>query len=1245
MKLIRFLLLGFLFVPVMAGAMSGGFTMAAQLLAAAKNADIQQVQALVNNGADINYVDSTGLSIVCTALMNNDIRAAQILQMYGADASKCDMQIKRYNNRNKPDDTGGLFSGLSSPQSLSLAAAGAAVVAGGVVLLTDVFEPGNKNATSGGISGDRPNQGGSGSGGGGISGANVLLTVPYGPAFLESDGKINPNSTVFTENLTLWNPSAGGVRELDFNYLRPGIETENVNQNNYIQDGIMLPVQNYLLMMHGYSAFANEYLGQKIFRVDATKNPIKMQNDAGGGRPVSVKIITDNGLNPTGSAARGDGISYALSAAADADTITVDKYLNYAKPVNGVMGAENVVFDLSGAGTAMNPYAGVYDSALGKIVAGWAVNERSYGDFFGFVPYGRLGVYRTGGGKEWITINNPYEGDVVGALVDGDAGEDNIIDAGDKIVVDGITYNVLSALDGTEITRPTITVNGNVFQVAENSNLLKGVCDTDANPDCSGNSDIAIYFDADGNYYLNKSGGSNADSVFVVKNGDLYASKDLVDSDYKNFQALSMARSASEDNFGVIANVSVLEQARNLNYKTVADMSALIALGDGSPTDVFSQQIDLVYDKNNNDSITQGGYANTLFAGYNSLSPMLVMPAGEFDFSSAISVKDATFENYAPLLYESNLKNNFMTVVAVGHVNGTEAANSIENYADGTGSAYGKLYLSMYRDTNGTADTTDDVLYSSRQCGITGVGQKGVNPWCFSAAGSTAEMATASAAGAVASVKSAFDYMTNKDVFYLLALTADGYLLGTDSAGTEFTQDSLAAYLRNMYSLPPEYYEDNLNAQEYLNVFAKVYGYGLINLNRAMKPNHKIYYYDGNSIVSASGNAYWRNASATVFRPSSVLNLRGATIRAPFYDIVQGLDDKMSMPRIWKNEFTLGLDDRRGLYMGDVLGDLKTRETKKDVVSFGDFDLSMSFSERPYFDYLNGLDNLTLSYTKDDFQFKASYQHNLTDGLSKFDAMNNPILALTTNAITTDFVYEIEKLKFGGRFFSGAVTDEGLLENDPTISSQVLPAKLGLAQGGQVDISWDNKGFYLKASVGIMNETNTLLGAYTDGLLSLGNGKTTFFDFVTSYNFTKDAKLSARATFANTFMDVAGDFILGMSSLKSNSFAIAASIGNFDFSVSQPLAISDGDMSYAYADYSVVENDDKYSLNINDMRVENLPLKPEKRELRFSGSYRHNFDEFTDGAVGFIYRVNPEHTDDFGNESIFMLKLTHKLGI
>ena len=93
-------------------------------------------------------------------------------------------------------------------------------------------------------------------------------------------------------------------------------------------------------------------------------------------------------------------------------------------------------------------------------------------------------------------------------------------------------------------------------------------------------------------------------------------------------------------------------------------------------------------------------------------------------------------------------------------------------------------------------------------------------------------------------------------------------------------------------------------------------------------------------------------------------------------------------------------------------------------------------------------------------------------------------------------------------------------------------------------------------------------------------------------------------------------------------------------------AITDGVLQYAYAEYDVVSGaDNKYELKVVDTHVENLSLRPEKRETRLMGTYRHKFGEFTDGAFGVIYRINPNHTDDFGNESIFMLKMSHRLGV
>ncbi len=1244
MKYIRILLVSLLFVPFAARAATNDFMVAAQLLAAAKNADIQQVQLLVNNGANVNYTDSTGLSIVCTALMNNDIRAAQILQMYGADASKCDQQIKQYNSRNKPKGSGGLFGGLSSAQSITLTAAGAAVVVGGLFLLTDVFDPDDGNDSGSGSGGNRPG----GDGGGGDGGLTPSFTMPYGPAYLTPDGKISYSTAAYRDNLKAWDPDAGGVRQRDFNFLRPTVQTDD----NFITAGITVPLQNYLLMMHGYSSFANGYMGQYIFR-DAARNPVVVSNNAGGGKPVGVALITENGINPAGSAGRAGGIRYSDSASADSNTFTVDKYFNYAGPcVNGSCGAEYAGFDLSGSGTAMNPFATPNQNALAKIVAGWEAGGRAYGDLYGFVPNGRLAIYRTGGGKIWKNVDNPTGGAVVGTLTDAaSGGTAGVIEAGDTLTLNGVEYKISDAFSDGPVSNPTITVGGKTYQVAEGSKLLKGTCTNADESQCENVSDIAIYMGTDGFYYVNSTGGASAGAVYVVDNNNLYVQKELVDGDIRTFEAMYNARLSG---VSVIANTTLNPESRAADYLTQSGLEVLFSLAPGTDKKtIFQGQINNYYDKDSTDtSNTQGGYANSMFNSYNSGSPIIVMPAGEFEFGTGAgqspTVLDATFENYAPALYDSNLAYQFMTVVAVRHTTGTSSADSIAGYGDGTGSAYGPLYLSSWTDNKGTSDESDDIVYMSRKCGIAGLGINGMDPWCFSAAGPTAEMAAAAAAGAVGAVKGAFDYMSNKQLFSLLALTADGPYLGTDNAGSAFTKEGLVAYLRAMFSLPPEYHDQDhgLSTDEYLKKFAEVYGYGLINLERAMTPKKSVYYYNGDKIVSANGNAYWRSAARTKFRPSAAFNPRASTISAPFYDLLESVDGEMSMPRVWKNEFALGTRDSRGLYMGDTLGDLQTRRTTPNRAKIGRFGFSMAMSARPYNDSFGGLDSMSLDYSTGDWNFRGGYQRYFTDGISRFTGLSNPVLGLASNAVVSDAVYNSGRWSFGGRAYSGAITDESLLENDPTISAQYVPGRLGLMQGAQSHVAWAGDKLSVMTAFGAAHETNTILGAQTDGLLNLGRGDTTYVDAQMQYTPVENLTFTARATFARTTSDGRGEFILGMSDVYSDAYAFGMDAGNFSLSVSRPLAVRRGAMKYAHADYEIIETEDgRFDLDVSNAYIAELGLSSRHREMRFVGTYRQNLGEFTDGAVGFIYRVNPNNTNQFGNESIFMMKLTHRMGI
>ncbi len=1129
-------------VPFASFGAQSDFMVAAQLLAAAKNADIQQVQILINNGADVNYIDSTGLSIVCTALMNNDLRAAQILQMYGADASKCDRQIKQYNNRNKPRSSGGLFGGLSSAQSIVLAAAGAAVIVGGLFLLTDWLDPGNgnKSSTSGGSHG--------GGGGGSSSGATAAFTTPYGPAMTDAAAE----TANYVTNLDFYSPS----------------DTTSSYYKNYNLMNNSTMTQNYLLMMHGYSPMARGYNGLRTLRyADSGHTPVPksvLNNYAvttgytvEGGRPVNVALVTANGVNmhakPAGEyTAAVDSLDDRLVAWTELNGASViePEYTNLASKYynnNIVFGATEDtkvsdsstvedttrvnVFDLSGNGTAVqNADATDYDNLLAKVVGG-ANSGFSNPDYMGFMPYGQMTIFRTGGGVDSTDSQTDY-------------------------------YN---------------------YRALKNATALYSVGDIT---------------------------GTNG----VRSRPDIFANIDVIDPLHAtNAPTVTTLLSTSSD----ITNKTVYQTA-------------------------FSAYVNSTY--GDDDTTYQPASDSTYF--FNGLgstwSPLVLFSTGAIETNSSYAgpAADATFENAAPLVYD-NLEHLFASVVAVGQTPVTHYSGNISAYTPS-----GKYLLMQWPDANNTDGGSNNKYYRARMCGIAGTGANGIDPWCFASVGATDELAVASAAGAFGALKSAFSYMTNQQIFALAALTADGAYLGTID-GTTTTQDSLTSYLQGLYILPNEYQAYiNAGTMTYLDAFKQVFGYGVINLERATTPAKSVYYYNGTNIVSAAGNAYWRAASNTAFRASSAFGARSATLKTAAFDVLTSVDGELSLPRVWTSEFAIGNNSRRGLYMGDVLGELRTRVTDENRVQLGSMGFSLTRSARAYNDNMDGLDSMKLDWQSGNWNFAGGYQRHFTDGASRFAGMNNPILGLASNTVVSDAKYDFGKWSFGARAFSGAITNESLLEYDPVVASNYEPARLGFIHGAGANVAWHGKYFGFNTTFGNATETNTVLGAYTDGLLNMGAGQTMYVDNELTFRPTDKLKLTARATFARTTTDGAGDFILGVSKLESNAFAIGADWGNWRFSLAQPLAVRRGALQYAYADYDVVDTDDgNFAINVADAHVAEIDLSAEKRELRFSGEYRHNFGEFTDGAIGFIYRVNPNNTDEFGNESILMMKMTHRVGI
>lgn len=1123
-----------LFVPgALFAAPGADFNMAAQLLSAARNGNTRLVQNLINSGADVNYIDSTGVSVVCTAIMNNDIRAVQVLQMYGADASQCDRQIKNYRARNNPTADTGLFSGLSSSHKLLLSVAGTGAVIAGLLWATDAFEDDNGNSSSSSNSGGHTS-GGSGSGGSG-SGLNAALTVPYGPAMVTTTGAVSDLYN-YDESLDLY--SSDGFADA-FNFM-------NVNGN-------------YLLMMHGYSPFARGYMGQTTLRYANNNNlPVPssvygaMQlSDAevSGGIPINVALITSNGINAADNTSLADRFFLwskvnGTSVLNASNTMISSKYFNNSVTLgSGESGdtkvaddtvTEIISFDLSGNNTAIhNTSATDDDNLLAKIVGGYTsgnfdgdADSENPGDFVGFLPNGQMTIYRTGG------ASMPYY------------------------------YNY----------------------TALNDAATKSV--------------------------INSS--TDLQNVFA---------------DYGRAKV------------SVIANLDVIEPLYNVGSKTVAD---IVSLSSADYENNFYNWVAGAYGNGDTTTVTQNSLKQSVQSFFTGLGtnyfPITVFSVSGVETDSEYSgqSKYATVENAAPLIFAGANK-LFMSVVAVNLP--STSASSISGFTPNT-----TYRLSQWQ--SGTVANPE--YYKSRICGIAGAGTSTVDPWCFAAAGKNDEQATAAAAGAAGSVKAAFSYMDNKTVFTLLALTADGAYLGTNPSdgkawGTtvETATAALGAYLSSMYSLPTDYqtYVDN-GTMSYLDAFKQVFGYGLINLERATTPGKSIYYYTDGKIVSSAGNAYWRAAANSKARMSNVFGARAATVPVSFYDVVTAADNSISVPRVWNMELSLGTDVSHGLYLGDTLAELKTHDVD-NTVAVGNFKFGLARSEKYYDDNMGGIDDLSVEYNNDRFGFVSNYQHYLTDGMGRFSGNANPVLSLVSNAVSTGAEFKSGRFAIMGRGFVGEITNDDLLENDPGVSNNFAAAKLGDVMGAESGLRFNGEKLALATNVGNMRESGTVLGGQFVGLL--GGADTNYVDATLKYNIAPDVDFALRGTFAWTDTDLVSNGVInGISELKSNAYAANVRFKNFDLTVSAPLALVDGRLNYSHADFIV---DDNNNLQIKNAGEYAIDLTPEKREYRFNASYRHKFGDWTDGALGFIYRVHPNNTDAFGNESIFMMKLSHRLGI
>jgi hypothetical protein len=747
--------------------------------------------------------------------------------------------------------------------------------------------------------------------------------------------------------------------------------------------------------------------------------------------------------------------------------------------------------------------------------------------------------------------------------------------------------------------------------------------------------------------------------------------------DYNNFQALRNAQIGAglQISASILANAASTPFSVNGTTATADSISALVnptsTISIGGVNMNFGNMIDRYYQRTDDDFADAGltmtandyrtsvaGYAapsnwaNQLFTnGSNNSNQMIIFGAGDYNVSdSPFTPLTATFENLAPKLYPG-LEHLFMTAVAVGAQNGTGTYNNVTTYNPATSHASNKITLSSY--TNNATNES----FASRACGVVaGRGTGSIDPWCFAAPGLTSDQAVAALAGSVGTLQSAFGFsqgtsvgMTMRQLFTLLAVTSDRLSLSADE-------------LKNKYLLPADYQTRVNNGDDYKTVFAEVFGYGLPNLQRATLPGSKVYVFQISGaidkLISSNGNACWSESGAvcapraavpvnsamiarTAILPSSAFGAKLNGITMPMFDMVQSLDGELSMPRI----FTQSLEFQNIRGSLDLLENFRSFGNDELITALDSGGVRLAF--RNGYDEIENQNNMrevALMLDGDKSFASIGYKANAR-GLSNDTAFNSKD-AIGVMGLASDNVHSTAGLKYGkfkiglGGFMGNVKVSDNLAHDMDAISPN-----LGKIYGYNMVAGMDMDKVSFGVAAGQAVETDTILGAYGAGLMEMGGSTTQFIRANSAWNIMDDIRLSMSAEIARTNPMQATNFMMSeVSSFTSTAAAAQLDLGKLSVGASLPLAVIDGHVKYLDVRMENVEASHGYDLLVNSSD-RTINMANTEREVRLNMAYRMDLGQFTNANVGAIYRINPDNSSQFGNESILMFKLRHKLGI
>ena len=573
---------------------------------------------------------------------------------------------------------------------------------------------------------------------------------------------------------------------------------------------------------------------------------------------------------------------------------------------------------------------------------------------------------------------------------------------------------------------------------------------------------------------------------------------------------------------------------------------------------------------------------------------------GVVTIGTEIQQKDATLSAGVPLTHISDtntgspdIANYFLSATAVQADSNAINGYVLTSYAQPCGST-ARYCLSAPGGTGVMGDKGDKGnLYSTVTTNQDEIDYNYAEDFGTSAA-------AAVVAGAAAVLKGAYPHLSSREIVTLLEKTATPLGACSVSGATEGTTlGSDVCHAAN---------DGITDGNQY---YSKLYGWGLVNLEKATKPVGTLWVHDGDSVSTESYNTYTVSNSKLMSAPMISKNFLNAlpssftafdSYNRPFAVNTKSLLSVHTARKEFDDDFKAFMHGRDVMRLEPndqfTMSYAPRTSNRSSQMKTGLMEVAMDF----------GKTNLGFYYTEDTLNSRGNYFER---------PLNNPFVQIQ-EAYGAEAKYNLtSKLTLGMGYATGK---NGFLgDGDKDFDAPENRVSMVSTEA----VYKATKSVVFKASYGVMEEQDSVLGMMGSGAFKMNGASTTFVSAGVEIKPTDKFKLNLAYTYGWTRPEQSSG-LMSLSRLTADGFAAVAqyhlnSDNMLGVSVSSPLKIRSGKVAF---DLPVGRSDTDDTIYRETFTGS---MKPTARELDFALFYRDAVTKALNIQTELGLRLHPDH--------------------